>query len=326
MASSTYGRKSESLGNPYRAVHLSPEEVQKLISAGNPRACLYYICSLSGGQSSVPFVASALGWSREEAAAARTALEIAGLCVAENQRPPEDTTLPGYSPAEINQTLQSDEAFKSLVDYTKLRIGKLLTTPDVNSLLGLYSHLGLSAGVLMLLISYVAEQVRKKNGEGARIGMRAIEREGYFWYRSGITTEFAAEEYIRRKNRENDRIYLLARLLQIRDRSLTPSEEKYLMQWADYHMEDELIYHAYDKTVLKTGSLKWNYMNSILTDWNAKNIRRMSDLAERDRPESAFSHKPSPEKALPTAQRNAAERLKRMRSGKEEQGGASDEL
>ena len=57
----------------------------------------------------------------------------------------------------------------------------------------------------MLLVSYTVENVRKRRGETARVGMAAIEREGFYWHRLGIVTEARAEEYIREKPRKTTR-------------------------------------------------------------------------------------------------------------------------
>jgi DnaD/phage-associated family protein len=305
----------------YGAVTIRPQDVAKLMRSGNGRACLYYLCALSSGQSSVPAVAQMLGWSKEEAFAARTALEAIGLCSPQCDRPPDNDNLPAYTPQEINEVIDGDAAFKSLIEYTKLRLNKLLTPTDMRTLLGLYNYLGMPAGVLMLLISYTVEHVRKRRGEAARVGMSQIESEGFYWHRHGITTELAAEEYIRQKSDDDKKIQSLARLLNIRDRMPTPTEEKYLAKWAGFGMDNEVVYSAYDKTVINTGSLKWSYMNSILEDWHSKGIRKTADIGEKDRPASSVlksaGNQASAENNLGLGAVNAAERLKRMRTSRE---------
>jgi DnaD/phage-associated family protein len=309
-------------GAKYKDVSLSGEDVEKLIRSGNGRACMYYLCLLSTGRDSVAAIAGMLGWSREEALAARTALEALGFCPPLSNEPPESDSLPIYTTAEINDVMDGDPVFKSLVEYTGRRLNKILTPTDLRILLGLYNHLGMPAGVLMLLISYTVERVRKKRGETARVGMSHIEREGYHWHRHGIVTELAAEEYIRKKNDEDRSIASLARLLNIRDRAPTPTEEKYLSKWVSFGMDDEVIYSAYDKTVVNTGSLRWSYMNSILEDWHLKGIKKVSDISGKDRP---VSRRPSPyggkgDPAGPPGNQaspeNAAERLKRLRNSR----------
>jgi len=261
-----------------------PSEVaEKLIRSGDGNACLYYICAHLYGQDSIPSIAQILNWSQEKALAARTALEAMGLCKSICDEPPANETLPAYTPQEINTIADGDPVFKSLIEYTKLRLNRLLTPTDLRILLGLYNHLGLPAGVIMLLVSYTVEHVRKRRGETARVGMSLIESEGFFWHRHGIVTEAAAEEYIRKKAEEDDKLIALARLLNIRDRAPTVTEEKYLVKWSGYGMHPDVIYTAYDITVVKTGSLKWNYMNRILENWYTKGIRTPEDLSRVER-------------------------------------------
>jgi len=307
--------------NDNRNITIRGQDAEKLIRTGNSRACLYYLCSLYSGQSSVPALARMLGWSQEEAFAARTALEAMGLCAPLSDKPPENDSLPLYTTQEINEVIDGDPAFGSLIEYTKLRLNKILTHTDLRILLGLYNHLGLPAGVIMLLISYTVEHIKKRRGEAARVGMSHIESEGFYWHRHGIVTEPAAEEYIRKKTEEDMLIQSLAKLLNIKDRALTPSEEKYLLKWSSFGMDNDVIYKAYDKTVLNTGSLKWSYMNSILEDWHAKGITKLSDIDGKDHkqgnPNGYYGHAGPGKPSESHAAENAAERLKRLRTSRE---------
>jgi DnaD/phage-associated family protein len=318
-------------------ITIPSDDAEKLVLSGNGNACLYYICAHLYGQDSVPAIAQHLNWSQEKTLAARTTLEAMGLCKSICDEPPANENLPTYTPKEVNTIADGDPVFKSLIEYTKIRLNRLLTPTDLRTLLGLYNHLGLPAGVIMLLISYTVEHVRKRRGETARVGMSHIESEGFFWHRHGIVTEAAAEEYIRKKAEEDDRIMTLARLLNIRNRTPTVTEEKYLVKWSGYGMHPDVIYTAYDKTVVKTGSLKWSYMNRILETWHTKGIRTPEDLqrVERTRtvtPSGVSEHtggasgktaatsnkipaqNPGGESAR--AGENAAERLKRIRTSR----------
>lgn len=46
-----------------------------------------------------------------------------------------------------------------------------------------------------------------------------------------------------------------------------------------------MIYRAYDITVVKTGGLKWSYLNSILKSWHTKNLRTIEQVEQGDRPQ-----------------------------------------
>ena len=68
------------------------------------------------------------------------------------------------------------------------------------------------------------------------------------------------------------------RLLRIRNRSLSPGEEKYASSWISMGFEDGLLTEAYDRTCLNTGSLNWAYMNKILTRWHEAGIHTVEQL------------------------------------------------
>jgi hypothetical protein len=271
------------LENSPKGITIPIEDADKLIRSGNSNACMYYLCANFYGQDSVAAIAKRLAWTQEKTLAARTALEAMGLCESLSSEPPENENMPSYTPREIDTVAEGDAVFSSLIEYTKIRLNRILTPTDLRTLLGLYNHLGLPAGVIMLLVSYTVENIRKRRGPTARVGMAAIEREGFYWHRLGIVTEAQAEEYIRERTEEDDRILNLARLLNIHGRTPTVTEEKYIRKWLGYGMDSDVIYTAYDKTVTNTGSLKWPYMDRVLESWYTKGIRTSTDLFNKER-------------------------------------------
>jgi DnaD/phage-associated family protein len=323
-----------------KGINITLEDADKLIRSGNGNACLYYLCANFCGQDSVAAISKQLGWTQEKALAARTALEAIGLCDSLSSEPPLNENMPSYTPNEINTVAEGDPVFSTLIEYTKIRLNRILTPTDLRTLLGLYNHLGLPAGVIMLLVSYTVENVRKRRGQTARVGMAAIEREGFYWHRLGIVTEARAEEYIREKTEEDNKILSMASLLNIRGRTPTVTEEKYLKKWSSYGMDSDVLYTAYDRTVTNTGSLRWKYMDRILESWHTKGIRTSADLMQKERQKAVspmeYSTKDDPRAAgnatdstsgasnvqhIQTnsdaiATENAAERLKRIRASR----------
>lgn len=91
------------------------------------------------------------------------------------------------------ERLEHSKAFQALTRQVEVKLGKKLTTPDVWILLGLTDYLGLSEGVVYLLVCHCVERVQRRFGEGRRPGMKQIEKEGYAWARMGIDTQAAAD-------------------------------------------------------------------------------------------------------------------------------------
>ena len=70
---------------------------------------------------------------------------------------------------------------------------------------------------------------------------------------------------------------------------------------------------AFERTCLKTGGLKWNYMNSILKSWHEKNLHTPQEIAQGDtapaypqrRENAAYQHHTD---ALSALERQAVQR------------------
>jgi DnaD/phage-associated family protein len=239
-----------------------------------------------------------------------------GLCPPETPVSELQRGLPEYSTDDVTKVMEGDPVFKTLVDYVRTALGKILTKNDLSRLLGIYDELGLPAGVIMLLVGYCAERSRRRAGEGARVVMGLIEREAYAWAREGITSEENAESYIRRVTAEDARVDELAVLLQIRGRQPTATEEKYLIKWASFGMSNDAVYLAYDKTIVNTGGLKWGYMDKILSDWQAKGIKTAAEAEKKGSRNTENSTNLSKQPDEPNSSMlKAAEMLRRKHGG-----------
>lgn len=192
-------------------------------------------------------------------------------------------TIPEYTVGDVTSTLEKDSSFRYLLEFTQKRLGKVLSTVDTQTLLGIYSWMGLPVEVICLLITCSIDEIQKKYGEGRRPTMRNIENRARLWLNLGIQTQAQAEEYLHEQEQRGTRQAQLVRLLHLSGRPLSPTENRYISDWIDAGFSDELILEAYDITVVKTGGLKWKYMNSILKSWQLKGYRRSADIEEGER-------------------------------------------
>ena len=113
--------------------------------------------------------------------------------------------------------------------------------------------------------------------------MFQIEKEAYRWSDEGIETLEDAFAYIHKKDQQNTAISRVMKVLQIRGRTLTPPEEKYINEWLQAGITADLIRLAYEKTCEKTGGLNWPYMNKILTSWKQEGYRSPAEVRTRGR-------------------------------------------
>lgn len=257
------------------------EKLDALIRSGSGDAALVYLHILKNGRFSLSAAARDTGMSRERVNAACAILR--GLGIAVEDRPLESCEMPEYTAADIVVRARRDASFEGLVEETQRRLGKMLSTPDMKTLFGIYDHLGLPADVIYLLINHCIEDVQARCGAGRMPTMRQIEKEAWHWAGQEIRSYEAAEEHIAREKERRSLVGRCAELLQIRGRELTPGERRYIEGWLALGFGPEELALAYDRTVLGTGRLTWKYMDRIVCSWHEKGLHRLAEIESGDR-------------------------------------------
>ena len=262
---------------------MSAADADKLIECADGDCALLYIYLLRRSGSTSGELCRALGMTRQRLAAAAEKLTGMGLISGGELRLEEDV-LPEYTAEEIVRRSGEDAGFRAVLAECERVLGHTLTGADTRTLFGIYDYLGLPVDVIFLLMHHCAEECRRRYGPGRVPTVRQLEKEAYVWVNREIMTLEQAEEYLRSREALRDGVERLRRAFGINDRQLSPSERKYLELWLSEGFEPEAIELAYDRTVTNTGSLKWNYMDSIIRSWHAKGLRTAAEIAERDRP------------------------------------------
>ena len=259
---------------------LSAESAEALIKKGSGLAALLYLHIRLRGEFSLSAAAAELGFSAEEISMAASQLREMGLMKLE--QPLQRSEMPDYTPSEIVSRANRDDAFDALVDFTQKAQGKFLSVADMQSLYGIYDHLGIPAEVIMLLISHCHETYKDHHGEGRIPTMRYIEKEAWYWAGQEIMSLEAAEEHIRFEKERKTRLYRTKELLQILGRALSPTEKKYIESWLDMGFEPEALAIAYDRTIVGTGRLTWRYMDKIVRTWDEKGLHSAEAVESGD--------------------------------------------
>ncbi|MDL2273819.1 DnaD domain protein [Oscillospiraceae bacterium OttesenSCG-928-G22] len=318
---------------------LGREDLDRLLGLRDGDAALLYLYIVrNGGRFSKTEATKETGLSEDAVSAALLKLVSAALVaesgeesVASPEPAPADV-LPHYPPAEIRHTVETDAGFSLILSFAETKLNKVLSPKDEEILLGIYDSLAFSPGLIMLLLAYCVERAGKEGRRGARVSLRAVEREAFYWKRIGIESEQDAEAYIRRKTEEADRLSGLMQLFGLPKRKPTDSEREYLEQFLAFGMEDAVLYEAYDRTVLRTGGLKWDYLLSILLSWSEKDIKTKADVDEKDPPggrrkssEKKAAASPAKKPRVSTGAVSAANRLKnRVKKEADTQNGEED--
>ena len=308
---------------PGGVVAMPAEAADRLIASGSGDAALLYLWLLrKNGAATLEEAGSALRWDGGRLTAAWDVLSGRGLAPAmpqASQPRPEQEEPPEYTAEDIARELEDQNStFPALVGEVQRRLGKILSTADLKTLYTLYDYLALPAEVLLLLVSWCAEEHQRKYGPGRMPRLSTVSRQGFAWKRRGIDTVEAAEDFLRRQAAfRADEGRLLA-LVGITGRSATAQERPYLEGWLDMGFGEEAIRTAYERTLFQKQRMNWNYMNSILKSWHQKGLHTPEEIAagdsRRQAPAAAQPQDPRPSAAPGEAERRVREDLERMRA------------
>ena len=295
--------------------------VDRLLSAGSGDAALLYLWLLkTGGEYDAAGAARTLKWDPVRADGAMQLL--AGMKLADPKRSkappaPAPAEPPEYTAADLNRELENPASpFPALVSEVQRRLGKVLSTADLKSLYTVYDFAGLPAEVILLAVSWCAEETGRKYGTGQKPRLPQIQKECFRWKELGVDTVEGAEAHLKRLASLRTRTGRILALMDIRDRPPVAREREDITAWVDMGFSDEAIRLAYERTVLKKQTLNWPYMNSILKSWHQKGLHTPEQITAGDsqrpqRPAGATAPQPAPPGE---ADRRAREDMERMRA------------
>ena len=297
---------------PGSILSLSGEAADRLLALGDGDAALLYLQLLRRGS------AQALGWPPGRLQAAMDKLAAQKLALPEQAPapavPPEPESPPEYTIEDISGALGRQAPFAGLADEVERRLGKKLSTADLKSLYTLYDYLALPPEVILLVVTWCAEEVQRKYGPGRRPFLSQIRREAFRWAREGVDTAEAAEEYLQRLSRLRGQEGEVARLLDLPQRPLVEREQKYIAAWLEMGFDSGALRLAYEKTVMGAASksMDWRYMNGILRRWHEKGLHTVEQIRAGDGERPAAPARPAPAKGPDRQAREDMERMRRL--------------
>ena len=259
---------------------ISNSDLRRLLGAASPDAALLYLYINSGNRPEEAAAALHLSESRVNCAAAT--LRQLGLWTEEQKKQILSGERPGYSEQDVLSAMDSDASFRGLYGEIQRLLGRTLNTEELKILLGFVRYLGLPGDVISVLVCYCKDRARQQ-GKLRNPSLRTIEKEAYAWAERGIDTMEEAAAYIQSRNLRNSRITRVMNILQIRNRNLTPGEEKYAQSWLDMGFDEESIAMAYERTCINIGTLNWAYMNKILTRWHQAGLHTADAIRQGDK-------------------------------------------
>ncbi len=200
---------------------------------------------------------------------------------ADDGNEPENTK-PAYKLSDVTAERKKDRALSEMYTHAEMLLAKPLTQNDILTLYSLYDWLALPVEVILMIIEHSVSLGKKS--------MRYIETVAISWSELGITTPEAATEYLSSYEKAGKMKRRFKKLLGITGRDLTDTEAGLLATWSEkMGFSDDMIRLAYEKTVMNTGKVAFNYMNTILKDWAEKGFKSPRDTEKEAKPGKALN-------------------------------------
>lgn len=273
---------------PNEILSLPAQAARRLVKAGEGDCALLYLALLEGGDTGKALAALHWGQARLDSAYKRLVeLELAApdsAPVPPRAAPEEE--LPRYSRGDLLDAMEREPEFTALYREVERLLGRALTENDLRELYTVYDGLAMPAEVVLLLVVYMLHAVRRQTRkEGAVPRMPQIRREAFRWKRLGLDNAEAAEDYLRRQQQVDSREWDILSAVGVTEyRPAVEGERKYIADWVELGLSDQLIRLAYERTVYQKGQMNWPYMNKILLSWHQAGWHTPEQVKANDRP------------------------------------------
>ena len=260
-------------------IKITSADARKLLGAASGDAALLYIYLQSGNDPAL--AKDQLNMNESRVACALATLRQLGLWELERK-----AVVPGecpvYTEQDVLSAMETNKDFRALYGEVQHLLGRNLNTEELKIILSFVNYLGLSPEVVCMLVCYCKERARQKN-RTRNPSLRTIEKEAFAWADRGIDTMEEASAFILQQNQQHSMVTQVKKAMQIYDRQLTPSEEKYVHAWLEMGFDPDAIAIAHDRACVNTGGRNWAYTNRILTRWHEAGIHTAQQVEERDR-------------------------------------------
>ena len=179
-------------------------------------------------------------------------------------------TVPATSTTNIQQYRSRKERadFKELLFVAEQYLGKTLSATEIDQITYFYDTLGMSTELIEYLIEYCVENGHKS--------IHYINKVALSWHEENITTVNLAKSsaFLYNKN-----CYCVLNAYGIKGRGPAASEIAYIRKWTEeYGFALEVILEACDRTMNAIHQPSFDYTDSILKRWKAKNVRQLKDV------------------------------------------------
>ena len=191
-----------------------------------------------------------------------------------NTAPHEQPQLPLEKPiytADQLRDFKADENTARLLFVAEQYLKKPLSPNDMQTIFFIMDKLGFSEDLTDYLIQYCVDRGKRDR--------RYIEKVAISWAEQGITTQKQAAALAGKYDKT---VYEIMRALG-KNNLPTETEVAYIDRWRKFYgFESDVILTACERTVLATDSHRFEYADSILTNWYKAGVHHKGDIKSLD--------------------------------------------
>ena len=171
---------------------------------------------------------------------------------------------------ELAKTIERNN-LKSLIDACQQTAGKVLTTAEINIIVGLHGELSLPSDYILMLVHYCYENDKRS--------MKYVEKTAFSLCDIGILTSKDLEIYLEEKRKFASFEWQLKKMFGIGERDFTKKQASFVSKWEKvYGINIEILGLAYDITVDSINKADFNYIDKILTSWHENGLKTEEEI------------------------------------------------
>lgn len=246
------------------------DTLDKLIAVADGDAALLYLYILRhGGAADGKAAARALHLSAERYE--RAAFTLNQLTAPAQPKEDKPDAPPQYTADELRRARLDDHKFAAVCESAEGVLGRTLTEAQLRCLLTAYDHLGLSAGAVIELLSYLKEQ------KGA-VRTADIRREAAQWADMGITSAQDAQQYLARRVNEKPLSEAIYKALDADPAQPAPKAQRVCRFALAHGFPPEAVALAAARTDRHQGHKSLDYTLGILRRWEEAGVHTVSEI------------------------------------------------
>ena len=187
-----------------------------------------------------------------------------------------------YSGEKLTQ-LKSKEDVGQLLFVAEHYLGRTLSSRDLDIFAYLYDELGFPGDVLEYLTEYCVEIWERDGKQKDHHLTRYMEKVALKWHAAGAVTLPLARRETALFAENNAFNRTVSRELGLKNRQLTPGEEKYISTWLyELDMPRELVLEACRRSIRNKNEADFKYMDGIINSWKKASITTMDQVKAAD--------------------------------------------